>query len=175
MCITARFVADGCPIIAFTLDSFSFSLDERKSPQGWWLRYARHEGNWEFETLLEAVLSCTGGEALARRRSCGWVLDAEGPSWDAEPDGFVTFTVEWALHFFHFIRRFWNQIFTCRSVRLSCAAISERLSFVKKWLKWNSFSNSRSCFLVYAVLFLFPSVPLFQPALPSQWWNGSRN
>ena len=61
-------------------------------------------------------------------------------------------------HFLCFMRLFWNQIFTCLSVRLSCAASSARRSFVKKWLKWNSFSNSRSCFRVYAVLFLFPSV-----------------
>ena len=51
-------------------------------------------------------------------------------------------------HFLCFMRRFWNQIFTCLSVRLSWAASSARRSFVKKWLKWNSFSSSRSCFRV---------------------------
>ena len=35
-------------------------------------------------------------------------------------------------HFLCFMRRFWNQIFTCLSVRLSCAASSARRSFVKK-------------------------------------------
>ena len=61
-------------------------------------------------------------------------------------------------HFLCFIRLFWNQIFTCLSVKLSCEASSALLSFVRKWLKWNSFSSSKSCFRVYAVLFLFPSV-----------------
>ena len=44
--------------------------------------------------------------------------------------------------FFHFIRRFWNQILICRSVRQSAWAISIRLRRVRYRLKWNSFSSS---------------------------------
>jgi len=77
-------------------------------------------------------------------------------------EGDLVLVSAWALHFFHFILRFWNQILTCRSVRFNWVAISDRLSFVKKWLKWNSFSSSKSCFLVYAVLFRLPSVRLLQ-------------
>lgn len=44
--------------------------------------------------------------------------------------------------FFHFIRRFWNQIFIWRSVRHSACAISMRRLRVRYLLKWNSFSNS---------------------------------
>ena len=50
-----------------------------------------------------------------------------------------------------FIRRFWNQTLTWRSVRSSEAAISMRRGRQRYLLKWNSFSNSRSCVLVYAV------------------------
>ena len=45
--------------------------------------------------------------------------------------------------FFHFIRRFWNQILICRSVRQRAWAISIRLLLVRYRLKWNSFSSSR--------------------------------
>lgn len=45
--------------------------------------------------------------------------------------------------FFHFILRFWNQIFICRSVRQRACEISILRLLVKYLLKWNSFSNSR--------------------------------
>ena len=45
--------------------------------------------------------------------------------------------------FFHFIRRFWNQILICRSVRQRACAISIRLRRVRYRLKWNSFSSSK--------------------------------
>ena len=44
--------------------------------------------------------------------------------------------------FFHFIRRFWNQILICRSVRHSACAISILRLRVRYRLKWNSFSSS---------------------------------
>ena len=45
--------------------------------------------------------------------------------------------------FFHFMRRFWNQILICRSVRQRAWAISIRLRRVRYRLKWNSFSSSK--------------------------------
>lgn len=50
--------------------------------------------------------------------------------------------------FFHFILLFWNQILICRSERQSVWAISIRRLLVKYLLKWNSFSNSKTCCLV---------------------------
>lgn len=47
--------------------------------------------------------------------------------------------------FFCFMRRFWNQIFTCVSFSSSVAAISTRRARVRYLLKWNSFSSSVSC------------------------------
>lgn len=51
-----------------------------------------------------------------------------------------------------FIRRFWNQTLTCRSVRSNRAAISTLRGRHRYLLKWNSFSSSSSWVLVYAVL-----------------------
>lgn len=55
---------------------------------------------------------------------------------------------------FHFIRRFWNHILICVSVRSKLDAISIRRVLVKYLLKWNSFSNSTSCRCVNVNLFL---------------------
>ena len=75
--------------------------------------------------------------------------------------------------FFHFMRRFWNlnllisaitnrnlktyQILTWRSVRPTLLATSSRLSRLRYWLKWNSFSSSRSWNFVYGTRFFLPS------------------
>ncbi len=53
--------------------------------------------------------------------------------------------------FFHFMRRFWNQILMCLSVRLRVSASSTRRGREMYLLKRNSFSSSSSCALVYAV------------------------
>lgn len=45
--------------------------------------------------------------------------------------------------FFDFMRRFWNQILICLSLRLRALAISMRRRRVMYLLKWNSFSSSR--------------------------------
>ena len=58
-------------------------------------------------------------------------------SMPSPPSSFVLFS------FFHFIRRFWNQILICRSVRQRAWAISIRLRLVRYRLKWNSFSSSK--------------------------------
>ena len=51
------------------------------------------------------------------------------------PAGFVFrltfFVLGSLLSFFHFIRRFWNQILICRSLRTSVCAISIRLRLVR--------------------------------------------
>lgn len=59
-----------------------------------------------------------------------------------------------ASSFFHFIRRFWNQILMCLSVKFNIAASSIRRGLEIYLLKWNSFSNSSNWPLVYAVLVL---------------------
>lgn len=56
------------------------------------------------------------------------------------------------MRFFCFMRRFWNQIFTCVSLSWSAVAISIRRARVRYLLKWNSFSNSVNCFVVKLVL-----------------------
>ena len=53
--------------------------------------------------------------------------------------------------FFNFIRRFWNQILICLSVSPRVLASSVLRPPVRKWLKWNSFSSSRTCFCEYTV------------------------
>jgi len=69
--------------------------------------------------------------------------------------------------FFCFIRRFWNQIFTCVSLSWREAAISTRLARVRYLLKWNSFSSSVSCLVVKLVRTVLgcPTKP-YSPALP---------
>lgn len=60
------------------------------------------------------------------------------------------------LIFLSFILRFWNQIFTCLSVRLTLLLISRRRSRVKYMLNKNSFSNSKVWCFVYGHLFFLP-------------------
>lgn len=52
------------------------------------------------------------------------------------------------------MRRFWNQIFTCRSVRLSIRDSCMRFSLLMYTLKKNSRSSSRIWYLEYGHLFL---------------------
>lgn len=59
--------------------------------------------------------------------------------------------------FFHFIRRFWNQILICLSVRQRAWAISILLRRVRYRLKWNSFSSSSVWKRVYVCLPRFRS------------------
>lgn len=61
--------------------------------------------------------------------------------------------------FFHFILRFWNQIFICRSVRHRACEISILRLLVRYLLKWNSFSSSRVWNRVYVWRPLRPVVP----------------
>lgn len=56
--------------------------------------------------------------------------------------------LRFASSFFHFIRRFWNQILMCLSVRFNMAASSILLGLEIYLLKWNSFSSSNNCPLV---------------------------
>lgn len=60
------------------------------------------------------------------------------------------------LIFLSFILRFWNQIFTCLSVRLTLLLISRRRSRVRYMLNKNSFSNSKVWYFVYGHLFFLP-------------------
>ena len=69
----------------------------------------------------------------------------------------VSGTLPSLTSFFNFIRRFWNQILICLSVSPRVLASSVLLPPVRKWLKWNSFSSSRTCFCEYTVLILISS------------------
>ncbi len=89
--------------------------------------------------------------------SSGWLEygdEASAPSSGSNPPGSLDswpppppsrWCVVWRLCF---IRRFWNQTLTCRSVRSKRAAISTLLGRHRYLLKWNSFSSSSSCVLV---------------------------
>lgn len=72
------------------------------------------------------------------------------------------------IRFFCFIRRFWNQIFTCVSLSWRAAAISMRRARVRYLLKWNSFSSSVSCLVVKLVrpVLLAPPLLGLAPPLP---------
>lgn len=63
------------------------------------------------------------------------------------------------VSFFAFIRRFWNQILICRSVKPSECAISIRRRRVRYRLKWNSFSSSNVWYRVYVCRVLFGPWP----------------
>ena len=63
----------------------------------------------------------------------------------------VSGTLPSLTSFFNFIRRFWNQILICLSVSPRVLASSVLRPPVRKWLKWNSFSSSRTCFCEYTV------------------------
>ena len=73
-----------------------------------------------------------------------WVLSCLIRSWISFSRAFSTLS----LSFFHFIRRFWNQTLTCFSVSPSDRAISILRGLQRYLLKWNSFSNSTSCFVL---------------------------
>lgn len=60
------------------------------------------------------------------------------------------------LIFLSFILRFWNQILTCLSVRLTLLLISRRRSRVRYMLNRNSFSNSSVWCFVQGHLFFLP-------------------
>lgn len=77
---------------------------------------------------------------------CWQELDIRGECWNRL---FLYF-----CSFLCLILRFWNQIFTWRSVSLSPAAISILRGRHRYGLKWNSFSSSSSCLFVKAVLSL---------------------
>ncbi|KFM64548.1 hypothetical protein X975_10821, partial [Stegodyphus mimosarum] len=64
--------------------------------------------------------------------------------------------------FFHFVRLFWNQIFTCVSVTFKSLAISVLSLEERYFLISNCFSNSKICRPVKVVLafFLLPLSPL---------------
>ena len=53
---------------------------------------------------------------------------------------------------FHLARRFWNQILTWTSLNLKLCAICDRSDRLRYFFEWNSFSSSKSCSLVNAVL-----------------------
>lgn len=69
--------------------------------------------------------------------------------------------------FFNFMRPFWNQIFTCLSVRWTLRLISRRLSRVRYMLKRNSFSSSKVWCLVYGQRFFRPLFAVNQLAVLS--------
>lgn len=73
-----------------------------------------------------------------------WVLSCLIRSWISFSSAFSTHS----LSFFHFILRFWNQTLTCFSVSPSDRAISILRGLQRYLLKWNSFSNSTSCFVL---------------------------
>lgn len=52
--------------------------------------------------------------------------------------------------FFHFVRRFWNHVLICTSVRLSTRDRSRRLLTLRYLSCLNSVSSRSSCFALYA-------------------------
>lgn len=48
----------------------------------------------------------------------------------------------------HFVRRFWNQVFTCASVILRPRASAARSADAKYFCLWKRFSNSATCMRV---------------------------
>ncbi len=73
--------------------------------------------------------------------------------------------------FFCFMRRFWNQIFTCVSLSWRLLAISVRRARVRYLLKWNSFSSSVSCLVVKLVR----GAPLEGSSTESRPWSVFRS
>lgn len=64
------------------------------------------------------------------------------------------------LIYLHFVRLFWNQVFTCASVIFSDFANAARSADAKYFCLWKRFSSSAICSLVKLVLgfFLFGGV-----------------
>lgn len=76
-------------------------------------------------------------------------LRGEGCSWSSQNKGFpVKYCRRSLFSFFSFILRFWNQILTCRSVRLSIRESWSLFSLFMYTLKKNSRSSSRIWYLV---------------------------
>jgi len=111
------------------------------------------------ELLLESVLwFCDKGEVL-------WWSGGPPPPVKVGSGGINPSF----MRFFCFIRRFWNQIFTCVSLSCSAPAISILLARVRYLLKWNSFSNSVNIFVVKLVR----PVLLTPPGLGrNPYWSG---
>lgn len=105
-------------------------------------------------------LTCTGIGTTSLLLFC-WLL----------PFGWWGLAPNPAFTLFHLARRFWNQIFTCTSLRRSADAIWLLSVRERYFFAWNSLSNSRSCSLVKAVrrrrTFVQPG-----PSLdPSTFWT----
>ena len=101
------------------------------------------------ELLLESVLwFCDKGEVL-------WWSGGPPPPVKVGSGGINPSF----MRFFCFIRRFWNQIFTCVSLSCSVLAISILLARVRYLLKWNSFSNSVNILVVKLVRAVFWRAP----------------
>lgn len=86
------------------------------------------------------------------------------------PDACTLDSISAAIFLFHFVRRFWNQIFIWVSVSLSDVESSVRREIVKYLLLLNSPSSSFTCVPVNAVRFRFfvGSLPLLRSCvLPS--------
>ena len=86
------------------------------------------------------------------------------------PDACAVDSISAAIFLFHFVRRFWNQIFIWVSVSLSDLESSVRREIVKYLLLLNSPSSSFTCVPVNAVRFRFfvGSLPLLRSCvLPS--------
>ena len=111
------------------------------------------------ELLLESVLwFCDKGEVL-------WWSGGPPPPVKVGSGGINPSF----MRFFCFIRRFWNQIFTCVSLSCRVLAISILLARVRYLLKWNSFSNSVNIFVVKLVR----PVLLTPPGLGrNPYWSG---
>lgn len=79
--------------------------------------------------------------------------------YDFQNNGFpVKYWRRSRFSFFSFILRFWNQIFTCRSVRLSILDNCRRFSLFMYTLKKNSRSSSRIWYFEYGHLFFLDFV-----------------
>lgn len=85
-------------------------------------------------------LTCTGIGTTSLLLFC-WLL----------PFGWWGLVPKPAFTLFHFARRFWNQIFTCTSLRRRADAIWLLSVRDRYFFAWNSRSSSRSCSLVKAV------------------------
>ena len=102
-------------------------------------------------TLLPIGDSLFSGPPLLLFESVLWLCDERGEvlwGWSPPPpvkrEGSCGIRPSF-MRFFCFIRRFWNQIFTCVSLSWSAPAISILLALVRYLLKWNSFSSSVNC------------------------------
>lgn len=70
--------------------------------------------------------------------------------------------------FFHLVRRFWNQVFICTSVKFNVFDNSIRLLTLKYLSCLNSFSNFSNCLTLYACRG-FRSIPCFRDRFPNNF------